>query len=103
MDIVKRIKKLKDDKGWTTYRLSLESGVSANTIHNWWQKKSVPTVALLKQICDSLGVTLSYFFSDGNLVELTPCLKTLVDKWQTLTKEERTIVQSVIDGFADKK
>ena len=103
MDTVSRIKELKDERGWTTYKLSLESGVSANTIHNWWQKKSVPTVALLKQICDGFGISLADFFAESNRIEFTAELKTLVDKWQSLTKEERAIVQTVLDGFAGKK
>ena len=103
MDILEKIKAFRLQRGWSIYKLSLESGISANTIHNWYQRQSIPTISLLTQICEAFGITVSDFFAEHELIEFTPELRILVDKWHSLTKEERAIVQTVIDGFIRKK
>ena len=76
MDVNKRLEELLAQRGWTRYRLSKESGVPETTLTNIFYRGTVPTIATLEQICDTLGVTLSQFFADGDVVEMTEDLDT---------------------------
>jgi len=52
------INKLLDDKNWTRYRLSKESGVSLTAIYSLDKKESGPTADTLIKLADALGVTV---------------------------------------------
>jgi len=40
MDILERILQLREEKGWSEYKLSVESGIPQSTISSWFRKKS---------------------------------------------------------------
>ena len=42
-------------------------------------------------------ITLSQFFAETDMVELTPELKSLFDGWVSLTPEQKSAVQNMID------
>ena len=50
---------------------------------------TVPTIATLEQICDTLGVTLSQFFADGDVVEMTEDLEEFYSAWLALSPDKR--------------
>lgn len=52
------IDKMLDEKGWTRYRLSKESGVSMTAIYSLDKKESGPHAETLVKLADALGVTL---------------------------------------------
>lgn len=56
--IKNNVDKLLEDKGWTRYRLSKESGVSMSVIYSLEQKESGPTADTLIKIADALGSTI---------------------------------------------
>lgn len=64
MDILQRILQLREEKGWSEYKLSVESGIPQSTISSWFRKKAQPSVQSLQAICDACGITLAQFFSD---------------------------------------
>ena len=74
-DVNQKLRQLLADRGWSEYRLSKESGLSESTIANIFKRNNVPTIATLEAICDGLGITLSQFFAEDEMVELTPELK----------------------------
>ena len=90
MDINKRITQLLQDRGWTPYRLAKESGLSDATVGNIFRRNTVPSMATLTAVCNGFGITLSQFFAEDGLVELTPELQELFDIWVLLTAEERS-------------
>lgn len=85
MDVLERLRGLLDERGWTEYRLAKECGLSESTIANIFRRNSVPSITTLESICNGFGITLSQFFADGDMVELTPQAKELFDNWVTLT------------------
>lgn len=90
MDIKKHIKKLMDERGWTPYQLSKESGLSHSTITNIFKRNNAPSFPTLETICKAFGITLSQFFSEGNgLDELTPEQRTLFAAWSTLNDGQK--------------
>mgnify|MGYP002383622769 CR=1 FL=1 len=61
MDIQKRIKDLMEERGWTDYRLAMESGLSHSTVSNMFKRNNAPTIPTLEAICKAFGITLSQF------------------------------------------
>lgn len=99
MDTLGRLRKLLDERGWTEYRLARASGLSDSTIKNIFKRNTQPTIDTLESICCGLGITLSQFFADGDMVELTPDLKTLFDGWVNLTPEQKQAVLTMVTAF----
>ena len=95
MDINGRIKYLAGKRGWTEYRLVKESHLPASTIANIYHRNTVPSIATLEAICDALGITLSQFFSDDEMVFLSSDQKELLDQWSRLSKEQRSLFHNL--------
>ena len=99
---------------WKGYGGSLTSGGGQNTawqknvgyprIHdrNIFRRNSVPSITTLESICNGFGITLSQFFADGDMVELTPQAKELFDNWVTLTPEQKNAVLTMVRTFNHK-
>ena len=51
MDIIKHIKDLMDERGWTNYRLGKEAGLSQSTITNLFNRNNAPTIPTLEAVC----------------------------------------------------
>ena len=99
MDAHQRLRQLLDESGWTEYRLSKNCGRSESTLANICRRNTVPSIATLETICKGFGITLSQFFADDDMVELTPELKQLFDRWVTLTPEQKSAVYTMIAAF----
>ena len=87
MNVNERIKALLNEKGWTPYRLAKESGLSDATIGNHFRRNTTPTISTLEAICNGLNITLSQFFAESDLVEMSPELNELFECWVNLSKE----------------
>lgn len=100
MDVIKRITELTKERGWSTYRLAYESGLSTSTIANIYRRHTVPSLATLEMICDAFGITLSQFFAeDMDAVPLTPEQKHLFDLWANLTPSQKKVIEDLIKEF----
>lgn len=90
MDVLKRIEQLRDERGWSNYRLSQESGVSQTTLRNMFTRNTLPGIATLEAICKCFGITLSQFFaSENEPIVLDDEQKAMLDTWGTLSKEQK--------------
>lgn len=99
MDVHLRLRQLLEERGWTEYRLSKKCGLSESTLANIFRRNTIPSVATLEAICKGFGITLSQFFAENEMIELTPELKELFDKWVNLTPEQKAAVYSMISAF----
>ena len=97
MDIRKRIKALMDERQWTEYRLTKESGLPASTIANIFHRDTIPSIATIETICVAFGISLSQFFSEGNMVALTDEQMTLLNHWATLNDEQKQALISLLE------
>ena len=104
MDTHERLRQLLDERGWTEYRLAKNCGLSESTIANIYRRNSVPSITTLETICKGFGITLSQFFAEGEMVELTPELKELFDNWVNLTPEQmqKLLYRSSMDGWTNE-
>lgn len=92
-----------EDRGWTAYRLAKNSGLSESTIANIVRRSTVPSFPTLEAICNGLGITLSQFFAEDEMVELTPDLKELFDAWRTLSPSQKAAALQMIQAMSNKK
>ncbi len=102
MDIHKKLRQLLKDRGWTEYRLSKECGLSESTLANIFRRNTLPSISTLEAICGGFGITVSQFFAEGDMVEMTPEIKELFDSWVSLTTEQKNAVMQLIRTFNSK-
>lgn len=65
MDVLKKINKLRIDRKWSVYRLSVESGISQSTLTNMFNRETLPSITTLECLCTAFGMTMSEFFLEG--------------------------------------
>ena len=64
MDVLRKINRMRLDRGWSIYRLSVESGISQSTLTNMFNRETLPSITTLECLCNAFGVTVSAFFDD---------------------------------------
>ena len=99
MDTLARLKQLLNDRGWTEYRLSKECGLAQSTIGNIYRRNVNPSLDTLETICKGFGITLSQFFAEGEVVELTPELKEVFENWISLTPKQKAAALQMLKAM----
>ena len=90
MDVLERIKTLRDSRGWSNYRLAKEADIHEGTLNNLFRLNNQPTIPTLEAICNGLGITLAQFFmDDGDAVVLNAEQRDLLDTWNALNQEQK--------------
>lgn len=67
-----------------------------STLANIFSRNTIPSIPTLETICSGLGITLSQFFAENEMVELSPELKDLFDGWLALTPEQKAAVTQLV-------
>lgn len=75
------------------------SELSEATVSNVYRRNTLPSIPTLEQICNGFGITLSQFFCEEDMVELTPELKRLFDGWVFLTPKQKEAVFTVLESY----
>ena len=78
------------------------SGSSHTTLANVFKRNTVPSIPTLEKICAGFGITLSQFFAEDALVELTPELKELFDGWVNLSSKQKNAILTMIDAMKNE-
>lgn len=100
MTVLERIVQLREERGWSEYRLSEESGITQSTISTWFRKNVTPTVSSIESICKACNITLSQFFNfDNEPVTLTDTQKELLENWSRLTTEQQRIFLELLKSL----
>ena len=96
-DVLEKITSLREERGWTTYRLSKLSGIPQSTISTWYRKNLMPPIDKLEIKCQTFGITLAEFFNDTDvLVSMTEEEKNMLSQWNLLTPAQRAAVINII-------
>lgn len=95
---VQRITELMSIRGWTAYELSNQTGISTNAIYDWYKIGAVPTLPNIIKICESMGITLEYFFCGGSY-RYTQEESKVLNKWVALSDFEKNAVMKLIESF----
>ncbi len=99
MNTIDKIKDLIEKEDITIYELAKRSDIPPSTISNALRRSNTPSISTLTSICKGLNITMSEFFAEGEFNDLTLEEKTLLEKWQTLSKEQKQAILSIIDLF----
>ena len=99
MDVKERLIQLQQQRGWTDYKIAKEAGLSSNTVSNIYRRNNVPSIPTLEALCKAFGITMAQFFAEDDLVELTPEVRELVDKWSALTDDQKAAVWQIMKSY----
>lgn len=103
-NVLEKITSLREERGWTTYRLSQLSGIPQSTISTWYRKNLMPPIDKLEIICQTFGITLAEFFDDTNVfISMAEEEKNMLSRWTLLTPSQRTAVLNIIDLLLTKE
>lgn len=90
MDVLGKIKKLKNERGWSNYKLAKEAHMSEGSLNNLFRLNNQPTIPTLESICAGLGISLSQFFADeSEAIFLNEEQRNMLDIWNTLNREQK--------------
>ena len=103
MDTHERLRQLLNERGWSEYKLAKRCGLSESTVANIFRRNTVPSIATLETICSGFGITMSQFFAEGDMVEITPELKELFDNWVNLTPEQKKAANQMPKAMSNSK
>ena len=99
MDTHERLRQLLNERGWSEYKLAKRCGLSESTVANIFRRNTVPSIATLETICSGFGITMSQFFAEGDMVEITPELKELFENWVNLTPEQKKAANQMLKAM----
>lgn len=90
MNILNRIKQLRDERGWTNYKLAKEAHISEGSLNNLFRLNNQSTIPTLEAICKGFGISLSQFFAESNEpIVLNEEQREMLDIWNTLNQEQK--------------
>ena len=99
MDILGKLKNMIQERGWSEYRLAQECGLHESTITNIFRRNTTPTIPTLEAICRGFGITLSQFFTEDDMIEMSPEVREVFEAWTPLTPEQKEIVLLVARSY----
>ena len=102
MDATEKIKQLLAQRGWSAYRLSKNSGLAESTITNILKRNTVPSIPTLEAICKGFGITISQFFADGEMIEITPDISELIRYYSVLSPDQKQIAIQLLKNMNQK-
>ena len=99
MDVILRLTELQVQHGWSDYRIAKEAGLSPNTVSNIYRRNNVPSLGTLEALCKAFGITMAQFFADNDMIEVTPEIRELVDKWSALSEDQKAVIWQIMKTY----
>ena len=97
MDILDRIRQLRDERGWSNYKLAKEADISEGSLNNLFRLNNQPTIPTLEAICKGFDMSLSQFFAESNeAVVLSEEQREMLGIWATLNKEQKAALLELL-------
>ena len=99
MDIIERIKELRDTRGWSTNQLALEAEITQSTVSTLLTKpNSLPSLDTLIRLCNAFGITLAQFFMEDEQSEFVSAQeKLLIEQYRKLPDKKKKAVLALLD------
>ena len=100
--IYERVEKLQKEKGWSSYMLAKNACISVNALYRWRNKRSSPSLYLLENIAEALGVSLQCLLFDVEKIDfVTEEQKFLLEKWDRLNDRQKAAVTSLLESYQE--
>ena len=99
MDIIERIKELRDARGWSTNRLALEAELTQSTVAALLTRASaLPSLETLSHLCDAFGITLAQFFAEEEQSKLVNAQENLlIEQYRKLPEKKKKAVLTLLE------
>jgi transcriptional regulator with XRE-family HTH domain len=98
MKLGEKLKKLRDDRGMSMYRLTQMTGVSGHHIKGIEQGTRQPTIETLNKLVNALGSSLADIFSDDdNSVRLAEDERRLIENYRIVSEEKKSALLNMSD------
>jgi len=99
-----RIKKLRDERGWSNARLAREADIGISTLSYWFRAKAKPEIAALIRVCKAFGITIGQFFNDDlNSITLTDDQKEYLSGFNQINQAEKAMVLNMIKTLIENR
>lgn len=103
MDVLRKVNKLRLERGWSVYRLSVKSGISQSTLTNMFNRETQPSLASLELICNAFEISLSEFFADDSDSRSTPMTESeLIKQYKALPETLKVSISNIIREYNNK-
>jgi transcriptional regulator with XRE-family HTH domain len=99
VNVLHRLIELQNQRGWSDYKIAKEAGLSPNTVSNIYRRNNTPSLTTLEALCKAFGITMSQFFAEDEMVELSPELRNLFEKWTALSVEQKNAIWQVMNTY----
>ena len=101
MDILERIKQIRETRQMSVYELAERSGIARNTIYRWYSHNFTPSIDTLQLICEKgFEISLAEFFAiDSDVVVATPENREIFEIWLSLSETQRQAVKQIIQSY----
>ena len=104
MDILRKINKMRLDRNWSIYRLSVESDIPQSTLTNMFNRETLPSITTLASICKAFDISLSDFFTEKpEYEEYTDSEKELLDMFNSVSREARESILCLLREIRKNK
>ena len=98
MKLGEKLKKLRDDRGMSMYRLTQMTGVSGHHIKGIEQGTRQPTIETLNKLVNALGSSLADIFSDDdNSIRLAEDERRLIENYRMVSEEKKSALLNMSD------
>ncbi len=105
-DVLDRIQYFLRFNHWSLYKLAKTSGLPYSSLNNLINRKTCPTIATLKKICDGFQISLSEFFNfeENPLREknLSTEQQDLINSYEALSVKDKELLQAYLRGLCKK-
>ena len=99
INVVERITELMERKGWSSYELSAQTGISTNAIYDWFKIGAQPSLGNIVKICEVIDISLEQFFCGDNAYSLTDEENAIMTEWFALSDLEKQAILRLVDTF----
>ncbi len=101
MDVLRKINKMRLDRKWSVYRLSLASGIPQSTLTNMFNRETLPSITTLECICSAFGISMSEFFSENDVAYPTN-EEEFINLYRQLSDESKRAVIAILRELSQK-
>lgn len=99
MNVLNTITKLRHERKWSEYQLSVQSQLPQSTISSWYRKNMLPSLASLEKICNAFDITMAEFFiiESGKVDSISSSpldadQRELLQCWRKLDKKQKELL-----------
>lgn len=97
MNVIARIRQLKNDRGWTDYKLASEAMIPQSTLASIYERNTPPKLDILENICHAFGITLAQFFMEDERAEIISLQeRSLLEAYRRLPAKKRQLLLELL-------